>query len=111
MEFVELAASNYPAGAKTGGRDRAARPATAVAGGGAALFDRGVICSTGTHGARRDLVEAHKWFNLAAARGHVEAGWCRADLAEEMTTPQIAEAQRRARQWVAATVRTDVCGG
>jgi uncharacterized protein len=66
----------------------------------AALYDLGVAFSTGSHGAACDLVEAHKWFNIAAARGHEEAAWCRADVSEEMTAREIAEAQRRAREWL-----------
>lgn len=69
----------------------------------AALYDLGVAFSTGSHGIACDLVEAHKWFNIAAARGHEEAAWCRADVSEEMTAREIAEAQRRAREWL----RTD----
>ena len=65
-----------------------------------ALYDLGVAFSTGSHGAAVDLVEAHKWFNIAAARGHEEAAWCRADVADEMTAREIAEAQRRAREWL-----------
>jgi uncharacterized protein len=30
---------------------------------------------------------------------------CRADIAEEMTAREIAEAQRRARHWIASTSR------
>lgn len=67
-----------------------------------AYFDLGVIYSTGSHGATCDLVEAHNWFNLAASRGHEEAAWCRADISDEMTAREIAEAQRRAREWLAA---------
>lgn len=67
----------------------------------AACFDLGVAFSTGSNGAPCDLIEAHKWFNLAAARGHEEAANCRADIADEMTAREIAEAQRRARQWLA----------
>ncbi|UYV16093.1 hypothetical protein [Porphyrobacter sp. ULC335] len=66
-----------------------------------ACFDLGVAFSTGSNGATCDLIEAHKWFNLAAARGHEEAAYCRADISEEMTAREIAEAQRRARQWLA----------
>jgi uncharacterized protein len=65
-----------------------------------ALYDLGVAYSTGSHGVTCDLIEAHKWFNLASARGHEEASWCRADISEEMTAREIAEAQRRARQWL-----------
>ncbi|WP_338643891.1 hypothetical protein [Novosphingobium olei] len=70
-----------------------------------AYFDLGVAYSTGSHGAPCDLVEAHKWFNLAAVAGHDEAAQCRADVADEMTAREIAEAQRRAREWLRLTVR------
>lgn len=76
--------------------------AAAAAGETIALYDLGVIYSTGSHGAEYDLVEAHKWFNLAASHGHEEAAWCRADISDEMTAREIAEAQRRARDWLAA---------
>jgi uncharacterized protein len=65
-----------------------------------ALFDLGVAYSTGS-GVEVDLIEAHKWFNLAALNGSVEAQECRADIAEEMTAREIAEAQRQARAWLA----------
>ena len=70
-----------------------------------ALFDLGVACSTGSHGVECDLIEAHKWFNLAASRGHEGAQLCRADVSDEMTAREIAEAQRRARAWLAETSR------
>jgi len=76
--------------------------AAAAAGDESACFDLGVIFSTGSHGVDCDLIEAHKWFNLAASRGHEEAAWCRADVSDEMTAREIAEAQRRAREWLAA---------
>ena len=71
----------------------------------AAYYDLGVAYSTGSHGAACDLIEAHKWFNLAAVAGHEESAWCRADIADEMTAREIAEAQRRAREWLAAGQR------
>ena len=70
-----------------------------------AYFDLGVAYSTGSHGVDCDLIEAHKWFNLAAVAGHEEAKQCRADISDEMTAREIAEAQRRAREWIAATSR------
>ncbi|MGE3689998.1 MAG: hypothetical protein AB7F98_01310 [Novosphingobium sp.] len=70
-----------------------------------AYYDLGVAFSTGSHGVDCDLIEAHKWFNLAAVAGHEEAQMCRADISEEMTAREIAEAQRRARQWLGATTR------
>lgn len=68
-----------------------------------AFFDLGVAYSTGTHGMECDLIEAHKWFNLAASRGHEEAADCRGDISDEMTSREIAEAQRRARQWLCSS--------
>ena len=70
-----------------------------------ACFDLGVSYSTGANGAECDLIEAHKWFNLAAVSGHAEAAMCRADISEEMTAREIAEAQRRAREWLSAASR------
>lgn len=70
-----------------------------------AYYDLGVAFSTGSDGALCDLIEAHKWFNLAAVAGHDEAQLCRADIAEEMTAREIAEAQRRAREWLSASSR------
>jgi uncharacterized protein len=79
--------------------------AAAAQGDTSAYYDLGVAFSTGSHGVACDLIEAHKWFNLAAVAGHEESAWCRADIAEEMTAREIAEAQRRARQWLAAGAR------
>jgi len=79
--------------------------AAAAQGDVAAYYDLGVAYSTGSHGVACDLIEAHKWFNLAAVAGHEESAWCRADIAEEMTAREIAEAQRRAREWIAAGQR------
>jgi TPR repeat protein len=70
-----------------------------------AYYDLGVAYSTGSHGVDCDLIEAHKWFNLAAVNGHAEAQMCRADISDEMTAREIAEAQRRAREWIAAASR------
>ena len=47
----------------------------------------------------QDYVEAHKWFNLAAARGNKHAAGNRDWLAKKMTPDQIEEAQRLAREW------------
>ncbi|MGH6743834.1 hypothetical protein [Novosphingobium sp.] len=83
----------------------AERLAAAAIGDFSACFDLGVAFSTGSHGAACDLIEAHKWFNLAAARGDEEAATCRTEVAEDMTAREIAEAQRRARQWLCAAGR------
>lgn len=81
------------------------RLAAAAQGDFSTYFDLGVAFSTGSQGVPCDLIEAHKWFNLAALGGHAEAPYCRAEVAEEMTAREIAEAQRRARQWLAASGR------
>lgn len=79
--------------------------AAAAQGDTSAYYDLGVAYSTGSHGVDCDLIEAHKWFNLAAVNGHGEAQMCRADISDEMTAREIAEAQRRAREWIAASAR------
>lgn len=93
--------------ADTNGEDMLVASCLAAAARGdvSAYFDLGVAYSTGSHGAECDLVEAHKWFNLAAVGGHEDAQLCRADVADEMSAREIAEAQRRAREWIAATAR------
>jgi TPR repeat protein len=47
-----------------------------------------------------DLVVAHKWFNLAAARGNRSALERRVEISQEMSAEQIAEAQKLAREWL-----------
>jgi TPR repeat protein len=64
-----------------------------------ALFELGMLYATGRDVAA-DLVVAHKWFNLAAARGNSSALAHRVELAREMSADQIAEAQRLAREWL-----------
>jgi uncharacterized protein len=62
-------------------------------------FDKGVYLSAG-RGGQVDLIEAHKWFNIAAAHGHGAAAWHRDELAREMSRQDIATALRAAREWV-----------
>ena len=76
------------------------RIADAVRGDANALYELGVAYSTGTHGIEVDLIEAHKWFNLAALNGSRRGQESRAEIAEEMTAREIAEAQRQARAWL-----------
>ena len=77
------------------------RIAEAAAGDVKALYELGIAYSTGSGGVTVDLIEAHKWFNLAALNGSLEAQECRADIAEDMSAREIAEAQRQARAWLA----------
>ena len=64
-----------------------------------ALFELGLLYSTGRD-VEADLVTAHKWFNLAALRGNKSALEYRKELANEMSQYDVAEAQRRAREWL-----------
>ena len=70
-----------------------------------ALFELGTIYSSGAHGTPINLVEAHKWFNLAALKGSAEAQLCRGEVADEMSRAEIAEAQKQARAWLAGSDR------
>lgn len=81
------------------------RIAEGAGGSASALFDLGVAYSTGSGGVEVNLVEAHKWFNLAAVNGHEEAVHCRAEISDEMTAREIAEAQRQARAWLQMSER------
>ena len=47
-----------------------------------------------------DLVSAHKWFNIAAMKGHVDAARMRREIAAEMSDAEIGQAQRAARDWL-----------
>jgi uncharacterized protein len=65
------------------------------------LFDLGMLYASGRCG-RVDLVAAHKWFNLAALKGRVDAIGLRREVAEMMSEAEIATAQRDARAWMTA---------
>lgn len=65
------------------------------------LFERGLYWASGRSGLV-DLVAAHKWFNLAALKGRIDAAALRREIAEMMSETDIAKAQREARAWIAA---------
>ena len=50
-------------------------------------------------GVPQDVVQGHLLLTLAAAQGHKQARKLRDKLAKEMTSAQLAEAQRLAREW------------
>ena len=50
-------------------------------------------------GVPQDYVLAHMWLNLAVAQGNDDAKAARDIVAKRMTSEQIAEAQRLAREW------------
>ena len=70
-----------------------------------ACYDLGIVYSSGAEGIDIDLIEAHKWFNIAAMSGSERAQECRAEIADDMTAREIIEAQKAARAWLGATQR------
>lgn len=66
---------------------------------GEAFYELGIMHASGRSVAA-DLVSAHKWFNIAAMKGHVEAARMRREIAAEMTDAEIGQAQRAARDWL-----------
>ena len=65
------------------------------------FFELGMMYSTGCS-VPTDLVSAHKWFNLAAMRGHRDAVRYRREIAAEMSDAEVSMAQRAARDWLEA---------
>ena len=63
------------------------------------FFEKGLAFSAGRAG-RVDLIEAHQWFNIAAAQGDRMAARHREELASEMTREDIAAALRAAREFL-----------
>jgi hypothetical protein len=68
-------------------------------------FGLGMVYSAGA-GVAVDLVQAHKWFNIAAMRGHKDAAQLRREVAELMSDSEIGCAQRAARDWLKAHPET-----
>ena len=66
---------------------------------GETLYQLGIMHASG-RSAPADLVSAHKWFNIAAMKGHAEAARMRREIAAEMTDAEIGQAQRAARDWL-----------
>ena len=64
-----------------------------------AQYNLGASYDSG-QGVPRDIVQAYMWFNIGAAVGDEEARQGQDRTAERMTPDQIAEAQRRAREWM-----------
>lgn len=75
----------------------------ALAGEPEAYYELGVAFAVGRRGVDIDLVEAHKWFNLAAMSGDERAQTDRSEVAADMTAGEIAAAQREARAFLVQT--------
>src|SRR3954453_788053 len=65
------------------------------------IFELGMMYASGRD-VPVDLITAHKWFNIAATKGHAEAIQLRREIAAEMSDAQIGQAQRAARDWLKA---------
>jgi TPR repeat protein len=63
------------------------------------MYRLGIAAAVGEEGGI-DLITAHKWFNLAAMMGNLEARQHRAEVAIEMSADEIAQAQRLAREYL-----------
>jgi TPR repeat protein len=63
------------------------------------LLEIGMKYCTG-HDVSKNLVAAHKWFNLAALKGSVSAKQYRCEISREMSPADVADAQRQARDWL-----------
>ena len=66
-----------------------------------AQFYLGDVYSSG-QGVAQDFVQAHMWYNIAAANGNYVAAGSRDLVAKNMTSAEIEEAQKLAREWVAS---------
>jgi uncharacterized protein len=66
---------------------------------GDSILDIGIQYSLG-RGVERNNVIAHMLFNIAAMKGCNSARQYRAELSQEMSQIEIAEAQRQARAWL-----------
>jgi len=72
----------------------------AEAGDSFAQFDLGRIYEAGKKSVAVDYVEAHKWWSIAASNGDDRAGRNRNMVERLMKPQQIAEAKRRASEWL-----------
>ena len=51
-------------------------------------------------GVKKNILKAHMWFNISAYLGNTDASEARDDFSKYMTSQQIREVQRMARNWV-----------
>jgi TPR repeat protein len=63
------------------------------------LCDMGLMYATGRD-CPIDMVEAHKWLNIAAIKGSDRAAALRTELTSNMSKSELAKALRQAREWM-----------
>jgi uncharacterized protein len=78
---------------------------SAASGDEVAAFEAAMCYAAGTGGVQVDLVQAHRWFNVALAWGHSEAQRWRAEIADEMSAREVVEAQKLARATLGGLMR------
>ncbi len=70
-----------------------------------AQYMLGLIYAVGQQGVPQDYVQAHMWFDIAAAQGVVEAARLRDRIKAQMTPAQVLEAQREAGYFLGTMTR------
>jgi len=63
------------------------------------LYQAGLACAAGID-TDIDLIAAHKWFNLAASKGHEDAKLQRQEMAELLSSDEVKAALSAARDWL-----------
>ena len=64
-----------------------------------ALFNLGLKYSIGVD-VEANMITAHKWFNLACMAGNDRANDYRSEISQELSSAEILEAQKLAREWI-----------
>jgi len=62
------------------------------------LYRIGLFYSEGVE-CEKDLIAAHKWFNLAVMKGSEEAKICRQEMSDLLSTEELRSALQAARDW------------
>ena len=70
-----------------------------------AAFELAMCYASGSGGVEVDIVQAHRWFNVAAACGYQPALDWRHEIAMEMSAREVVEAQKLARATLAEFFR------
>ena len=78
---------------------------SAASGDEVAAFELAMCYASGSGGVGVDLVQAHRWFNVAAACGYQAALDWRHEIAMEMSAREVVEAQKLARATLSGMFR------
>jgi len=78
---------------------------SAASGDEVAAFELAMCYASGSGGVGVDLVQAHRWFNVAAAYGYQAALDWRHEIAMEMSAREVVDAQKLARATIAGLFR------